>query len=167
VKKPLLILKPSIVNAIGPLLLRYSFHTLITIFIFWMIVKILKTSNIINSSFNTLLWIMIIILIRLILPITIKIILLSNTSYNFFQTHISKEFKLFTIKKQSIPYNQIVNISIDITIWDQICKAGDIILSTAENTEPDLKLKFIKEPEEIEIKVYNLINKNKTPKTQN
>ena len=60
-----------------------------------------------------------------------------------------------------MPYNQITNITLNVTLWDRICKSGDLTLHTAEDNAPDLKLKFLKSPKHIEKTIYNLIKMNR------
>jgi hypothetical protein len=95
-------------------------------------------------------------------PIIIKIIILANTTYSFFDNHLLREFKLFKIKRHSLPYLQITNISVKVSLWDRFCKAGNIILYTAEDVGPNLVLHYIKEPGKIEEKIYELVNKYKS-----
>jgi len=100
----------------------------------------------------------------LIISLLIKIVILSSTKYYFFNNHITSEFKLIIIKRHSVPYHQIVNIRTDISLWDRFCKAGDIVLHTAEDKDPDLVLNYIKDPEKIERAIYNMIYIKKIPR---
>ena len=161
-EKPLLILKPSLVNAILPTFLRNLFYAFILVLILFGIAIVLETFNIVDYP-NKVLWLLGLLLVISIGSVLVKIINLFNTSYYFFKTHVSREFEFFTVKKQSAPYSQIVNISVDISIWDRVCNAGDITLHTAEDVAPDLILHFIKEPEKIERGIYNLIHRVKKP----
>ena len=99
-------------------------------------------------------------LITPIIPLTVRIIVLSNTKYNFYKNHLIKEFKFLSIKQQSIPYKHITNISINISLWDRLSNAGDIILHTAEDETPDLILQYVKNPKALEKKIYKITHQN-------
>ena len=83
-------------------------------------------------------------------PLSIEIFLLLNTTYYLFHTHVTREFEFIAVKKHIVPYNQIVDIKVNISIWDKVCNAGDIVLNTAEDVEPNLILHFIENPEKVE-----------------
>jgi hypothetical protein len=155
--KPLFILKPSSWNALSPLFFKNLFYSTIFGLILLLIYFLLNYFNIINYSFNFILIVLIIfVLIISFFPLIMRIIILANTNYYFYRTHITSEFKLFFIKSYSLSYSKITNISLDISIWDRLCNAGDIILHSAEDKKEDLKLAFIKNPKEIEKRIYAL-----------
>ncbi|MGE0793624.1 MAG: PH domain-containing protein [Candidatus Woesearchaeota archaeon] len=163
--KPLLILKPSIPNALFPSFLKNFTYTFLIMLFIGLINYSLISLNLINNFLNIgflnfLIWILIISIIISIFPLTTKIIVLLNTSYNFYNTHITKEFEFIVKKKESIPYTHIVNITIDISLWDRFCNTGDIHLKTADDSQPDILLEFMKNPNKLEHTIYHLIHKN-------
>ena len=79
------------------------------------------------------------------------------TTYYFHDDHVISEIKFLSIKRHSLPYSKITNITSNISIWDRICNAGDLVLYTAEDKAPDLKLKHIADPEKIEKHIFSLI----------
>jgi len=161
-EKPLAILKPSLINALAAIFIRNIFYSFIIILVLYGVSILLETFNILDPI-NKVFWVIIILLLVLIVPLLIQTVILHNTLYYFFRTHVSRELKFFVVKKHSVPYSQIVNITIDISIWDRICKAGDITLHTAEDKTPDLVLHYIKEPEKIEKHIYAMMHRIKKP----
>ena len=158
----LLTLKPNILNALVPTFVRNLFYSSIIVLILFGLSILLERLDIITIP-NKLLWLLLLLLILAIIPLLAKIIVLSNTTYYFFKTHISREFELLMVRKHSVPYSQIINISIDISLWDRLCNAGDIILHTAEDKAPNLVLHYIKDPEKLEKQIYRLVRVTKAP----
>lgn len=157
-EKPLLILKPSIPNALIPIFLRYLFLSLIPALILYGLIISLKIFNFVDFPNKKIIyWLVILLFIILIMLLFIRVIILTSTKYYFFKTNVLSEFRLIIIRRHSVPYNQIVNIKTNISLWDRFCKAGDIILHTAEDTDPDLTLSYIKDPEKIEKSIYHAI----------
>lgn len=156
-EKPLLVLKPSITNALIPELARNLFYAIIVAIVLFVISLILKSLNIIEISKDTIYYLIIVLIIIAIIPLIGKIIFLYNTKYYFFRNHVQKEFELILVKKYSLPYHQITNVTTDISLWDRLCRAGDIIVHTAEDTKKDLKLQYIKNPTEIEKGLYKMV----------
>ncbi|MFH1664331.1 MAG: hypothetical protein ABH986_06040, partial [archaeon] len=125
-EKHLLVLKPSLFNALIPTFIKNLVYSFIVVLILFGVSVLLETVNIINTYSNKLFWLIIILIVFSIGPLIIKMIVLFNTNYYLFKTHVLSEFRFLAVKKQSVPYNQIVNISVDISIWDRVCNAGNI-----------------------------------------
>ena len=156
--KPLLVLKPGVVNALLPTLVKNLFIIGILSGVYFLLGSI----ELINkSSTNMLFGLLCILLVYFTLRLVIKLIILYNTKYFFFQTNVVREFELVIVRRHSTPYNQIVNITSHVSLWDRLCKAGDITLHTAEDRLPDLVLHYIDDPEKIEKDLYELIQKSK------
>ena len=161
-QKSLLTLKPRYINALFPLFLKNLFFSFIIAIILYGIYFVLDMVNVIDFTRSSVMTLFIVfIVVFSILPLLIRFIILYNTRYDFFKSHIVTEFKFFVIKKHSVLYSQIVNIKVDISIWDRICKAGDIILYTAEDKSPNVVLQYIKNPQQVERAIYKLIHVNK------
>jgi len=96
-------------------------------------------------------------IIFIAVPFSWYLFLLINTKYYFFRTHVQREFKFITVKKYSVVYNKITNIALDISVWDRISNAGDVVIHTAEDNVPDLVLKYISNPEKVEQQIYTLV----------
>tara|TARA_Y100000310_G_C20629036_1_gene787574 strand:+ start:560 stop:1063 length:504 start_codon:yes stop_codon:yes gene_type:complete len=160
-KKLPLKLKPNILNALLPELLKNLFYSLIfSAILFGVLYGLIKFKIISFTISRSLIVAAIILIIGVFLPTITKIFVLSNTYYYFFKDHLVTEFKFFKVKRTSVPYSQIVNIIVNITIWDRFCKAGDIIIHTAEDKQSgDLVLKYIKDPSKIEHSLYQMIGK--------
>lgn len=162
-QKPILTLKPDIVNALFPMLFRNISYSLIIAAIIYGFSFVLRAIDVINYSNRIIIFALIVFLLVIsITPLIIRLIILANTKYYFFKSHVLKEFKFFSIRRHSLPYNKIVNITSHISVWDRICKAGDVILHTAENKNPDLVLSYVNAPRKIERGLYNLISKQHT-----
>jgi len=162
-EKPLLTLKPSIINALTPIFLKYLFLSFILTLILYGIIILIKALNILElSNKKIFLRLAVFLFIFSIAPMLFRIIILISTKYYFFETNLLSEFKFIIIRRHSVPYHQIVNIETKISLWDRFCKAGDIVLHTAEdNTIPDLVLSYMKDPEKIEKSIYHMIHSHR------
>ncbi len=161
-EKAKLTLKPHLTNALLPLFLKnlvYSAGITITLLL---IAFVLELFNIIQIN-NKIPWSIAIIIILSTISVIYKWTTLMSINYHFYKTHIIKEFKLLYIKREYVPYSQIANITIDISLWDRICSAGDIKIHTSDDSV-DITLKYIENPEKVEKKIYALVNKAKSSK---
>lgn len=162
-EEPILVLKPSILNALVPTILKTVFYLIILGSLFFGVFWLMQELNIFNNGyFQKYTLVFAFIAFLLIIPVLVKLLLLYNTHYVFYNKHVVVEFELFFVRRHSTPYHQIVNITSKISLWDRFCKAGDVTLHTAEDRLPDLVLHYIKEPEKVESILYKLINKFKT-----
>lgn len=163
-EKPLLVLKPSIINAIIPVSFKYLFRSFFFTLALYSTLILIKIFGFIEISARQLFRRSLAVLFIIwIVSLLIKMILLNSTKYYFFNSHILSEFKLIIIKRHSAPYSQIVEIKTNISLWDRLCKAGDIVLHTAEDKNPNLVLSYIKNPQKIEEAIYNLVYSKKIP----
>lgn len=159
-EKPLLKLRPSYMNALGPIILKNLFYYSMILGILFGLTYALLIINIIKLPINIIIIFYLILLLVLSFgTIFIRLIILSNTTYYFFRTHVLHEFRFIRINRKSVPYNQIVNVSTQITLWDRLCKAGDLIIHTAEDKSPDLHLYYVKNPESVEKNIYHMIRR--------
>lgn len=150
-------IKPSAINSLIPELLKNLFRSFIYVTPLFIANHLLKNYNLypaINLKYFYILFVTF-----ALIPTLIKAFVLKFTTYYFFDDHITSEFKFITIKRHSVPYNKITNISTDISIWDRITNAGDVILHTAEDSRSDLTLKYINNINELEKEIYKLIKK--------
>lgn len=154
-EKPLAVLKPDLVNALIPIFVRNFSASAVIVITLYAVLKYF-----LEYSLQTI-WLVILLLLMSTLPLTVNIFVLKFTTYYFFSDRIVSQYKLLKVDKHSAPYHKIVNIKVDISIWDRICKAGDIVIHTAENRAADLTLKYIKNPEHVEKGIYNLIQRLK------
>jgi len=154
-KKRTLILKPSVVNGLVPITFRYFLYAVVVSVVLFLVENILKNFNLIEISFKW--WTVLIGLVILVLPSGSKLIKLRRTTYSFYTSHVESEFRFLTIKKHSVPYSQIVDMTLEISLWDRLTKAGNITLHTAEEKTPSLVLYYIRKPEQIEKIIYRMI----------
>lgn len=157
--KPIVILKPDIVNGMFPLFMTNFFKSLIPVVILYFGYLIVNYF----FGFETRIYRLLIFALLLfsMLPITYKIILLYFTRYSFFRDHMTRETHFISITRDSVPYFQITNIEMVISLWDRFCNAGDIIIYTPEQHSNRLVLQYVKDPQKIEGFLYDLIMKNK------
>lgn len=161
-EKPLLILKPSIINALFPIFLKNLFYSFIFVVAVYLINHALKYFNLIHYSDILTITILIVLMFVIpIIPLSYNITKLTNTRYYFYRTHLLSETKILGIEKHSINYSQITNISTVISLWDRISNAGDITLHTGQEQTASLMLSFIRDPHRIEKAIYHLIHKNR------
>ncbi len=153
-----LLLKPSIINALLPTFARNCFYAAIIGAFLWVLSFIPTGLGILryNPVQGTIAFVIFIILFSLA-PLSLRVLVLSCTTYSFEKTHVTKEFRFIIVKKQTVPYHQINRISVDISFWDRLCNAGDIALHTADEDKPDLVLHYIPEPQKIETLLYSYI----------
>ncbi|MBS3167980.1 PH domain-containing protein [Candidatus Woesearchaeota archaeon] len=167
-ENPLLTLKPSITNALLPSFLKNLFYAIIISGIAFLISLILRFFDIIDYTTSTLLVSAAVLIIVVdLIPTIIRLIILYNTKYLFYPHHLIREFELIIIKRYSVPYNQIVNIKTKVSLWDRLCNAGDIIIHTAEDKAQDLILHYIKNPQELEHRLYKMAHITKDKKVHN
>ena len=162
-EKILFEIKPSAINALFPLFLKNLFYNSLWGLGLALILIILKATIYTNWTFTFILILTItaIILISLLLNLG-NFISLKTTTYKFYKTRIVIEKKILSLKTRSAHYSHIVNTNLEISIWDRMINAGDLILHNAEDSSTgDIKLLFIKNPQKIEKKIHDLIAKNK------
>ncbi len=154
---PVFVLRPSLLNALLPSYAKHLFWCILIVGAFVIGSLALSAAGLTKV---TLAWgIPASILgaaLLAILPSAWKIFVLRNTRYVFYKTHLVSEFKFLTVKRRSVLYSSITNITAEITLWDRLCNAGDIVVHTGEDSEPDLVLQFIPKPEEVEHRIYKL-----------
>ena len=162
-EKPLLVLKPSMINALFPILLRSMLLFTIPFFFIYVGLGVIPRSAGLDGLFPSIdiLTVLLIIFCLSLIPTSLQMLVLANTKYYFFEKHALYEFRLFAVKRHSAPYSRVVNIKVDIGIWDRICNTGTLVLHTAENQRPDLAFKHLKDPLGVEKKVNSLMHKNR------
>lgn len=165
-KKPNLVIKPSLINALVPMFLK-SFFAYFFIFLglYFLIdlISIFFNSLVYNISFVNLL---ILVLIFSLISISVKLIILKFTTYYFYDISGVKEFNLIIIRRRSVVYSRITNVSLKMSVWDRITRAGKIILHTGDDEVPDLILNYVKKPRQVEDLIYSLIHKKNKEATQ-
>ncbi|MCF7872059.1 PH domain-containing protein [Candidatus Woesearchaeota archaeon] len=154
------IIKPSLLNALLPTFIKSFFISIILTTILYIFIFLLKLTGLNIMIFELEIIVLISpVIILTIVPTTIRIIMLKCTTYKFYNHYAEKIFKFIIIRKKSTLYSKITNITTNVDLWDRISKAGDIILHTAEDSTPDLTLKYVKEPENVEKLLHNYIKK--------
>ena len=163
--KPLLILKPNLINALLPSYVKNYILSLVIVWTFYGLTFFLKTIGLIQNAMVWGMWgIFLWSALLTLIPLSVRIVILMNTKYYFYDTHMLSEFKLFSIKKKSAPYTLIRSITTEITLWDRMCNSGDIVIHTADDNQPNIVLKYLNDPERVEKGIYHLVKMSKRPK---
>ena len=163
-EKPLLVLRPHVFNALLPMFIRNLIYSVLINFGLFGIIYVTESGGYVIGLLQYgmlifyLLFAVSTVLMALV-PLIWRIIVLFNTEYIFYKEHLVKEFEFIVIRISSVLYDHIVDISINISLWDRICRAGDMTLHTAENRAPDMQLQYISKPEKIEHLIYDIISK--------
>ena len=165
-EKPELTIKPNILNALLLVFLKYLLKLGLISFILFLLLLLIRTIGFFQIPVSTLIvWFVGLVLLFTLLLLSYRIFILSFTTYYFYRTHLTSEFKFLVKKKFSVSYTQITNVTTDVSVWDRICNAGDIIVHTAENQSSDLTLYYIKDPDKIEHLLYKHAHPSHTKKT--
>src|SRR3989338_3822692 len=160
--KPLLTVRPSIVNALLPTVIKNLGLGILIALVAFAILSMLGAVCIFEISATTEISILAgIVVILGIVPVALKIVKLMHTRYYFFETHLITEYKLVKITKISAPYERIKDITMKMGLWDRMCNAGQIIISTTDDSNPNIYLFHVKDPEKIERGIYRLIKSKK------
>ncbi|PLW79773.1 hypothetical protein C0585_06090 [Candidatus Woesearchaeota archaeon] len=160
-RTPLFILKPNLANGMIPIFVKRFFFYVSIILPLFIILLILKKFTNIGPSSATLSTYMIIIGILIVSFSMIRqIIIYYNSTYFFYEDSIKYEFEFINIKEKILPFKLITRLDTDISLWDRITKSGDIIIYSANDSKPDLRLAYIKDIDEIRYRIEKLIKIN-------
>lgn len=161
-EKHLHMLKPRIMVAIFPHLFRnllYSLPVVLGIIgVYFLVKKPLGMTYPIGLVIAVACFVLFVIAI---MPLFATIFRMHFTKYYFYRTHLVKQVKIITVRKQSVPYHQIVNITTRISVWGRIWNTGDIIVHTVEENIEDIVLEYIKDPNKIETSIYQMVHESK------
>lgn len=161
-KKELLTLRPSLLNALVPELTKKFLYGLIVgaaLLLLYFILSFFKVNYLPSSFQKTMLLLAVVVAGFTFVPLLAKLIILRNTFYHFYVDHVISEFKFFIVRRHSLPYSQMVKMVVEISVWDRLCRAGDIAIFTAEDKHPDVILKYIRNPQKIEQSLYRLMRR--------
>lgn len=153
-------LKPSIINALLPAVIESITFSIVITATMYIVIFILSLIGLISFSFPIkFLTLFLPFLVFVLIPFSIHVFYLWYTTYYFYTDRVVKEFRFIALNKQSVFYDHIINITVEISIWDRLTSAGDIILHTADDKEPEVVLKFIPKTEEVEKLIYKLVKR--------
>lgn len=154
--RPIKILKPSLINAFVPSLVKHLLRASPIIIVGYIILYFAS----LRTPYNLFL-LSSIFLIVLGVPLVIEMVVLHFTKYYFYRDRVVSEFDFIWLKSHSVPYGGIAEVKVDISLWDKICGAGDVWIHTAENKSKDLILKYINSPHKVESAIYILIRRGR------
>ena len=157
--------KSHLFNSLFPDFIKHFFYNLFIFGILYLIYFLINLFYDLPYKFETISILIFLTIFISFIKILKDLIVLLNTKYFLYETHIEKKFKFFKIENHSINYSQITDIQIKINIWDRICKTGDIILHTGNDDygnskkSNDLIIKDIKNPQKIKQKIMEKLHK--------
>jgi len=156
--KPLFVLKPDLMNSLVPEFFFSSFRAAVltglvyAVFFFFGLFEKLDM-----AEYQKIIYPIVVVLVLSLPQLLYRGFILMMTKYSFYNTHIVYDFSFIIIRKFSVPYHQITNVSLNITIWDRLTKSGNIVIHTADDTTPDLHLNYVSNPEVVERRIYELV----------
>lgn len=156
------VIKPDITNALLPTFIRWVFRYSVAGVIVYFLFSSLARFGVLDILLGRLVFALIVVVFVLSLSsIKLQFLVLQNTRYLFYDTHVVEERKLFVTKRNSMPYKQISKIVNNSTIWDRFTKASNMILRTSRPDDgQDLVLRSIKNSEDVEHKIYKLLKED-------
>lgn len=160
--KPIYVFKPSLTNALFPHFFRNFLYTGLFIAVLYGVALVARTLNFWDDTLILALNIPFLVFAAVffaMIPLGFEAVKLMNTRYELYQNRIVYKYKFITIRNYSATYNQIVNLKTIINIWDRITGCGDIVVHTADDSRTDLTLNYVKNPQHVERKLNELMNK--------
>ena len=139
-EQSLLTLKPSIHNALFPYFMKNILYSLfVAVPLFLIIFGLNKIFTLPISNTAAFSWLTTLALVFSFLPLIFEALILHNTRYLFFKSHIVTETEVINLVRHSARYDQITNIITEIYLWDKIPNEGFLVLHTEDNSKEHLK----------------------------
>lgn len=161
-EKPLLVLRPKIIDAVLPTFLKNLIRALAIGGIVYAIAYVFTTLKVIQYPQQQINYFVISAIgVLCIVPVVVRLIILKNVRYYFHKALVMSEFELFKVDRHSVPYSQITHLGLKVTMWDRICNSGDITLFTGHEQKPSLTLYFVHSPKKVEEFIYKLMHASK------
>lgn len=161
-EKPLLTLRPNMLNAVLPLFVKNLAISAVAGIVMYGVLFSLKSFKAFNyGDRNLMIAVFAASAAFLAVPLAIRLIVLLNTKYYFFRTYLTSEFELLSLRRNSVPYNKIARMEVKISVWDRLCSSGSIILTTTHEQEAPLILHYVRSPRRIENAIYHLLKAGK------
>ena len=156
------VIKPDITNALLPTFVRWMFRYTVGALVVYFLFSFFARLEVLDIALGRLVFALILVVVVFSLSsIKLQFLVLSNTRYLFYDTHVVEERKLFVTKRNSMPYKQISKIINNSTIWDRFSKASNMVLRTSRPDDgQDLVLRSIKNSEDVEHKIYKLLKED-------
>lgn len=153
------VLKPDLTNALLPSFVRWVFRYAVAAAIVYGLFAFLVRLEVLAWSLGRLVFALaVIVVVFSASSIKLQFLVLQNTRYVFYDTHVVEERKLLVTRRQSMPYKQINKIVNNSGLWDRISKASNMTLrSSRPDDTQDLRLRSIKNSEDVEHKIYKLL----------
>lgn len=88
-----------------------------------------------------------------------RLLRIHSTKYRFYDTHVVRETKLLSVERQSMPYTHISKVTNDSSFFQRIIGVSDLVLHAARNSENDLVIASVRDSNELEHRIYSLLEK--------
>lgn len=163
--KAMMTVKPSLINALFPEYARNVFYALLIMLVAFALSYGAYFLSILSWEPNLFLYLVLALLLGVV-PLTWQIIQLRSTTYYFFDTHIVHEYAFFSVRRKNVPYTKIVGLHVERSFWDRLSRAGDLHIHTADDSEPDITIQFILNPQQVEEWLTHKQNRLSVPQTE-
>ncbi len=156
------VIKPDVTNALAPTLFRWVFRYSVAAVVVYTLFYWLVRLGVFDLSLSRILFALgVIVVMFSFSSIKLQFLVLQNTRYVFYDTHVVEERKLLVTRRHSMPYKQISKIINNSSLWDRFTKASNMVLRTARHDEgQDMVLRSIKNSEDVEHKIYRLLKED-------
>lgn len=97
------------------------------------------------------------VVIGTIISVKHRLLLLHSTRYLFYDTHVVRETKLFSVERQSVPYSHISKVTNNSNLFQRVIGVSDIVLHSTRRGDEDFVLASVRDPDALEHKIYELL----------
>ncbi|HDD46472.1 MAG TPA: PH domain-containing protein [Candidatus Aenigmarchaeota archaeon] len=77
--------------------------------------------------------------------------------YRFFSDRVEFYEGFLNVNRKIVRYDRVTDISLNKSVWERIWGTGTILLNTAGSPFSEVKLSYIKNPEDIYEKIQNIL----------
>ena len=152
------------INALLPHFLKHLFYNSLIFLTLYLIYFVSKLIVDLDYDFKIILYGSILTVLFSILKLSKNIFFIWTHTYVLTRTSIEDRYKFFSEDVHSISYSQITDIQIKKSLWDRICKVGDIYFHTGNDNYGDtqnkehLYLKDVKYPEKVKEEINKRVH---------
>ncbi len=158
-EEPKLKLKPDIVGGLIPHYLRWLWRFGVVAIIVYFGYKLLLWYLYPGQEYELLflkLALIAIVIVASFIMIKHRIIRLHMTTYLFYENRFVHDYDLVMKKRKTVPYQQVRRVDHNQSLLQRTLNMADIVLVGADQ-DSDFTLLAIKNPEEVEHKIYQLM----------
>ncbi len=130
-KKPALLLKPNIANAMIPNVIRSLTSSLLVTIFFYGFFGYLVLIDFLKVTFSFYITIVtILFFLTLVFPVFVFYMNLRNREYRFYNDRVEWYEGWMSISRHVLPYKKITDIVLHKTVWDRLFKTATIMLTS-------------------------------------